>query len=117
MNWTTVNCPRGGDEKQCQIPTWGVGHEIDKCIRESVLTLKICKCARHAGSLEPSCFITGGHILTYSTITCTDVAFMAIFAQKFYHILLQCVDLKATYKQWDYTFVNLKKGISQSSSH
>ena len=24
MNWTTVNCPRGGDKKQCQIPTWGV---------------------------------------------------------------------------------------------
>ena len=40
VNWTTVNCPRGGDKKQCQIPTWGmgtprgwgVGHEIDKCI-------------------------------------------------------------------------------------
>ena len=25
VNWTTVNCPRGGDKKQCQIPTWGVG--------------------------------------------------------------------------------------------
>jgi len=26
-----VNCPRGGDKKQCQIPTWDVvGHEIDK---------------------------------------------------------------------------------------
>ena len=40
VNWTTANCPRGGDKKQCQIPTWGVGtpggvgvgHEIDKCI-------------------------------------------------------------------------------------
>ena len=40
VNWTTVNCTRGGDKKQCQIPTWGVGtpggggvgHEIDKCI-------------------------------------------------------------------------------------
>ena len=37
VNWTTVNCPRGGDKRQCQIPTWGVGtpgggHEIDKCI-------------------------------------------------------------------------------------
>ena len=40
VNWTTVNCPRGEDKKQCQIPTWGVGtpggggvgHEIDKCI-------------------------------------------------------------------------------------
>jgi len=28
-----VNCPRGGDKKQCQIPTWGVGvgHEIADC--------------------------------------------------------------------------------------
>ena len=36
VNWTTVNCPRGGDKKQCQIPTWGggVGHEIDKCINQ-----------------------------------------------------------------------------------
>ena len=29
VNWTTVNCPRGGDnegdKKQCQIPTWSVG--------------------------------------------------------------------------------------------
>ena len=25
VNRTTVNCPRGGDKKQCQIPTWGVG--------------------------------------------------------------------------------------------
>ena len=32
INWTTVNFPRGGDKKQCQIPTWGVGHEIDKCV-------------------------------------------------------------------------------------
>ena len=41
VNWTNVNFPRGGDKKQCQIPTWGVGtpgggggvgHEIDKCI-------------------------------------------------------------------------------------
>jgi len=32
-----VNFPRGGDKKQCQIPSWGVGtpgvgNEIDKCI-------------------------------------------------------------------------------------
>ena len=25
VNWTSVNCPRGGDKKQCQIPSWGVG--------------------------------------------------------------------------------------------
>ena len=44
VNRTTVNCPRGGDKKQCQIPTWGVGmprgggmgHEIDKCITSQV---------------------------------------------------------------------------------
>ena len=25
VNWTNVNCPRGGDKKQCQIPpgVWG----------------------------------------------------------------------------------------------
>ena len=25
VNWTTVNCPRGGDKKQCQIPHLGRG--------------------------------------------------------------------------------------------
>ena len=29
-NWTTI---RDGDKKQCQIPNWGVGHEIDRCIK------------------------------------------------------------------------------------
>ena len=38
VNWTTVNCPRGGDKKQSPLGVWvrlGVGHEIDKCIINS----------------------------------------------------------------------------------
>ena len=61
VNWTTVNCPRGGGKKQCQIPIWGVGtpggggvgHEIDKYIRPlqinflfPVLTSGIFACGR-----------------------------------------------------------------------
>jgi len=40
-----VNYPRGGDKKQCQIPTWGVhgdpqvGHEIDKWITGSLISV------------------------------------------------------------------------------
>ena len=49
MNWGTVNCPRGADKKQCQIPTWGVGtpggvgvgHEIDKCITAEDMELEM----------------------------------------------------------------------------
>ena len=51
VNWTTVNCPRGGDKKQCQIPTWGwgrpgvgVGHEIDKCISCKQILMNIICC-------------------------------------------------------------------------
>ena len=36
--------------------------------------------------------------------------------RNFIIILLQCVDLRTSHKQWDY-ICKLKKGISQSLSH